>query len=92
MAHFCSIFLILGAHTTSYGFLKPYRNLEKTSDTIARKCPDRQKDRQNDGQTLLFRALAATTEDPIISTKVLPKNNRNTLILEKLKMLQNKLN
>ena len=56
-AHFWSIFPILGAkkifpenlalsRTTSYGFLAPCQNLEKTHDTIPRKRPDRQKDGQ----------------------------------------------
>ena len=31
------------SHTTSYGFLASCQNLEKTNDTIPRKCPDRQK-------------------------------------------------
>ena len=58
LAHFCPIFLILGvnklenpAGTTSYGFLAPCQNLEKTNDTIPRKRPDRHKDRRNDGGT-----------------------------------------
>ena len=70
LAHFRFIFLILGAknfflenpahsRTTSYGFLAPCQNLEKTNDTIPRKRPDRQKDRrteermeeQTEGQT-----------------------------------------
>ena len=37
--------------TTSYSFLAPCQNLEKTNDTIPRKQPDRQKDRRKDGQT-----------------------------------------
>ena len=36
------------SHTTSCGFLAPYQNLEKVNDTIERKHPDRQKDRQTD--------------------------------------------
>ena len=59
MAHFWPIFPILGAkkfflenpalsHTTSYGFLASCQNLEKTNDTIPRKCPDRQKDEWKD--------------------------------------------
>ena len=57
LAHFCSIFLILGvnklenpAGTTSYGFLAPCQNLEKTNDTIPRKRPDRRKDGWKDGR------------------------------------------
>ena len=30
------------SHTTTYGFLAPCQNLEKTDDTIPRKHPDRQ--------------------------------------------------
>ena len=30
-------------YTTSYGFLSPHQNLEKTTDAIPRKCPNRQK-------------------------------------------------
>ena len=60
MAHFGSIFPILGAKvflenpalscTTSYGFLAPCQNLEKVNDTIQRKCPDRRKNRWKDRQ------------------------------------------
>ena len=32
-----------GCHTISYGFLAPCQYLEKTNDTIPRKCPDRRK-------------------------------------------------
>ena len=48
--HFCPIFSIFWAkkvfrdlalsRTTSYGFLAPCQNLEKTNDTIPRKRPD----------------------------------------------------
>ena len=73
MAHFGSIFQILGAKKfflenpalpcpTSYGFLTPCQNFEKVNDTI-QKCPDRWKDRQKDGwqdtQTLFYRTLPA---------------------------------
>ena len=60
MAHFWPIFPIFGtqnflenlalSHTTSYGFLAPCQNLKKVSDTIQRKCPDRQKDRRTVGR------------------------------------------
>ena len=57
LTHFWSIFPILGARiffpefpenlalscTTSDGFLAPCQNLEKTNDTIPRKCPCRKK-------------------------------------------------
>ena len=57
LAHFWSILSILGenffflenpamSHTTSYGFLAPCQNFEKTKDAIPRKRPDRQKDRR----------------------------------------------
>ena len=84
MAHFGFIFPIFGAKkifltnpalscTTSYGFLAPCKNLEKFDDTIQRKHPNRQKDRQKDGrvegwkdrQTLFYRTLPATAKDPI---------------------------
>ena len=58
LAHFCSIFLILGvnklenpAGTTSSGFPAPCQNLEKTNDTIPRKRPDRRKNERTDGRT-----------------------------------------
>ena len=35
-------------HTTSYGFLAPYQNFEKTKDTILRKWPDRRKEGRTD--------------------------------------------
>ena len=55
LAHFWSIFSILGAkknylenlaqpRTTSYKFLAPCQNFEKTNDTIPRKALDRLKD------------------------------------------------
>ena len=48
-------------HVTSYGFLASCQNLEKTNDTIPRKCLDRGKDRPKDGQkdkqTLFHRTL-----------------------------------
>ena len=37
--------------TTSYGFLAPCQNLEKTNDAIPRKHPDRWKDGRMDGRT-----------------------------------------
>ena len=37
--------------TTSYEFLEPYQNLEKSDDTILRKRPDRRKDERTEGQT-----------------------------------------
>ena len=44
------------SHTTSYGFLASWQNLEKTEDTIPRKPLDRRKN----GQTLFYRTLPAT--------------------------------
>ena len=59
LAHFWSIFPIFGAkknsRTTSYGFLAPYQNLEKTNNTIPRKRPDRRRDGRKDGQTLFYK-------------------------------------
>ena len=61
LAHFRSNFYILGVKiflgnlalscTTSYGFLAPCQNLEKTNDAIPRKCPERWKDGRRDGRT-----------------------------------------
>ena len=68
LAHFWSILSILGenffflenpamSHTTSYGFLAPCQNFEKTKDAIPRKRPDRRKDRR----TVRPHSLPATT-------------------------------
>ena len=51
--------------TTSYGFLAPFQNLEKTNDTIPRKCLHRRTEGQKGGQTLFHRALPATAGGPI---------------------------
>ena len=62
LAHFWSIFPSFGAkivflenlapsRTTSYGFLEPCQDLEKTNNTIPRKRPDRRKDGRTDGRT-----------------------------------------
>ena len=48
-------------HTTSSGFLTPWQKLEKTNDTVPRKSPDQ----RNDGQTLFYWTLPATTQGPI---------------------------
>ena len=72
-AHFWSIFPIFGAkhfflknpalsRTTSYGFLVPCQNLEKTNNPIPRKRPDRWKDGRT--KTLFYRTLSATTGGP----------------------------
>ena len=61
LTHFWFIFPILGAkkfflenpalsHTTSYGFLASYQNLEKTNDSIPSKHPNRWKERRTDGK------------------------------------------
>ena len=50
-------------HTTSYGFLTPCQNLEKTNYAIPRKHPNRQKDGWKDGQTLFHRTLLATAKN-----------------------------
>ena len=56
------------SRTTSYGFLAPCQKLEKTNDTIPRKCSDRQKDRRKDGrkngQTPFPRTLPVTARSP----------------------------
>ena len=70
-AHFRNIFPIFGAKIfflenlalsglTSFGFLAPCQNFEKTNDTIPKKGPGRRKD----GQTLFHRTLPATAGDP----------------------------
>ena len=50
--------------TTSSKFVARCQNLEKTNDTIPRKCPDRQKDRWKNGQKnrwiLLYKTIPAT--------------------------------
>ena len=58
LTHFWSIFPILGAkiffwkiqllRKTSYGFVAPHQNLEKTNDAIPRKRPKRWKDGRTD--------------------------------------------
>ena len=53
------------SHTTSYGFWVPCQNLDKTNDTIPRKCLDRRKEGPKDGQTLFYRTLQATAGGPI---------------------------
>ena len=72
LAHFRSIFPIFWAknflrknpalsRTTSYAFIAPCQNLEKTNDTIPRKHSDRRKDRRTDRRQALFhRTLPAT--------------------------------
>ena len=80
MAHFQSIFPILVAKiffpenpalsgTTSYRFLAPCQNLEKTNDAISRKRPDQQKDGRKDGQTLFWRTLPTTAGGQITTLK-----------------------
>ena len=72
------------SHTTSYGFLAPCQNLEKTNDTIPRKWLDRRKDGQKDGwkdrrkdrQTLTYRTLPATARGQG-SNKVIQKIKYN---------------
>ena len=79
LAHYWTIFPIFGAkkfflenqplsRTTSYGFLAPCQNLEKTNDTIPRKRPDKWKDGRTegrkDGQTLFHRTLPTTAGGP----------------------------
>ena len=63
------------SRTTSYGFLAPCQNLEKTNDTIPRKRPDRMtegwKDGWKDGQTLFHRTLPATAGCPKSSKMVI---------------------
>ena len=53
------------SRTTSYEFLAPCQNLEKTNDAILRKRPDRQKDRRTDGQNLFYKTLPTTARGPI---------------------------
>ena len=68
--------------TTSYGFLAPCQNLEKTNDAIPRKCLDRQKDGRKGGWkdgrkdewkgrwTLFHRTLPATIRGPKIAVEL----------------------
>ena len=66
------------SHTTSYWFLAPCQNLEKVNDTIQRKDPDRQMERQTEGlmegrmdrETLFYRTLPATAGGPIKQTSL----------------------
>ena len=39
------------SRTTSYGFLAPCQNLEKTNDALSRKCPNRSMKGWTEGQT-----------------------------------------
>ena len=75
LVHFGSIFPILEAKKiflenptvmhNSHGILAPYQNLEKTNDIIPRKRPDRQ-----DGQTLFYRTLPATTRGSMLPSQL----------------------
>ena len=86
MAHFWSIFPIFGAknfflenpvlsRTTSYRFLAPHQNLEKTNATVPRKRPDRQRmegwmEGLKDRQTLSLKTLPATAGSPKTQQKI----------------------
>ena len=50
------------SHTTLYGLVVPCQNSQKTNNTIPRKCLE---EGQNNGQTLFYRTLLATTGGPI---------------------------
>ena len=50
---------------TSYGFLAPCQNLEKTNDTIPRKRPERRKDGRKDGKTERPKTLPTIARGPI---------------------------
>ena len=53
------------SRTTSYEFLEPCQISEKTYEIIPRKCLDRRPDRRmNDGHTLFYKSLPATTGGP----------------------------
>ena len=55
------------SHTTSYGFLALYQNLEKTNDTNSKQTPGQmegQKDGWKGRQTILHRTLLANARDP----------------------------
>ena len=67
------------SRTTSYGFLAPCQNLEKTNDTIPRKHPDGQKDGQKDGQTLFYRTLSATAGGSISQLRGIAVDNKNKI-------------
>ena len=50
--------------TTSYRFLAPCQNLEKTNNKIPRKRPERFRHGRKDGQTLFYTTLLATAGGP----------------------------
>ena len=52
------------SHPTSYEYLASCQNLEKTNDTITRKCLGRRKERWKDGQTVFHRTLVANARGP----------------------------
>ena len=83
LTHFWPIFPIFGAEnfflenpavsrTILHGFLASCLNLEKTNDTIPRKCLDRRKDGRKDGQTLFYRTLLTTARVPKKGTFLVP--------------------
>ena len=47
--------------TSSFGFLAPCQNLEKTNDLVPRKHPDRGKD----GHILIYKTYRATAAGPV---------------------------
>ena len=65
------------SRTTSYRFLAPCQNLEKTNNTIPRKLPDRRKD----GQTLFHEILPATAGVPKNNIKKLSRSVLNNALI-----------
>ena len=76
--------------TTSQGFLAPCQNLEKVDNTIQRKCPDRQKDRQKDGQTLFYRTLPPTAGGPIRDQMALQQQQTQKMLMLMPNIMQNR--
>ena len=76
------------SHTTSYGFLAPCQTLEKTTDIISRKHPDRHKNRWKgrwkDEQTLFYRTPLATARGSKIKNFQLSGQNNQTKMLCRL--------
>ena len=75
---------------TSYGFLAPCQNLEKTSYTISRKCPNRQKYGQKDKQTLFYRTLMVGFQHIDWTENLLRKLDRQNCFLKWLQHLLKK--
>ena len=58
------------SRTTSYEFLAPFQNLEKTKHTFSRKCQDRQKEGRREGR----KVFSMTDKPPFITISSLDGN------------------